>query len=165
MSRIRTIKPEFWQDEDLSMLPPETHMLAAALLNHSDDEGYFKANPKLVKATCCPLREDSVNIHASLSELSNVGYIRLGTGSDGKRYGYVVGFTKHQRVNRPSPSKIKEIGICWDDSMSAHGEISECSSPERNREQGTGNKNLPGGGRFLEKGKEVVTGIHARRCE
>lgn len=136
MSRIRTIKPEFWQDEDLSMLPPETHMLAAALLNYADDEGYFKANPKLVKAACCPLREDSVSIHESLGELSNVGYIRLGTGVDGKRYGHICGFTKHQRVNRPSPSKIKQIDISWDSSLKTHGEFTEGSPQERNREQG-----------------------------
>ena len=29
MARIRTIKPEFWADEDLSALPIEEHMLAA----------------------------------------------------------------------------------------------------------------------------------------
>ena len=28
MARIRTVKPEFWTDEDLSELPPETHLLA-----------------------------------------------------------------------------------------------------------------------------------------
>ena len=42
MARIRTIKPDFWKHEDLSALPEITHMLAAALLNHADDEGFFK---------------------------------------------------------------------------------------------------------------------------
>jgi DNA-directed RNA polymerase specialized sigma54-like protein len=40
-------------------------MLAAALLNHADDEGFFNANARLVKAQCVPLREDSVS-HAML---------------------------------------------------------------------------------------------------
>jgi hypothetical protein len=41
MGRIRTIKPEFWRSEDLCSLPEATHMLAAALLNYADDEGFF----------------------------------------------------------------------------------------------------------------------------
>ena len=61
MARIRTIKPEFWKHEDLSALPEITHMLAAALLGYADDEGYFNANPALVKSECLPLRESSVS--------------------------------------------------------------------------------------------------------
>lgn len=143
MARIRTIKPEFWTHEDLSNLPEATHMLAAALLNHADDEGYFNANPGLIRAACCPLREPSVSIPDSLTYLSKIGFIRLGRGSDGKRYGLIVTFEYHQRVNRPTPSKIKGLGIAWDDTVRTHGVVSEDSPPERNREQGTG------------KGKEV----------
>lgn len=140
MARIRTIKPEFWKHEALSALPEATHMLAAALLNYADDEGYFNANIKLVQAECCPLREPSVSIHGSLTRLSKVGYIQLGTGEDGRRYGRVVNFDEHQRVNRPSPSKIKILPIQWDDSVNIHGALTEPSPPEQgtgNREQGT----------------------------
>lgn len=131
MPRIRTIKPEFWSDEDLSGLPAETHMLAAALLNHADDEGYFNANPKLVKAVCCPLREDSVSVHKSLELLSEVRYLRLLNGSDGKQYGQVMNFTKHQRVNRPTESKIKGLIVITEDSVSPHGAVTDGSPPER----------------------------------
>lgn len=136
MGRIRTIKPEFWTDEELSELPAETHMLAAALLNYADDEGYFNANPKLVKAACCPLREDSVSTHEGLQQLANIGYIKLGTAPDGKRYGLIVGFTRHQKVNRPTPSKINKLCIVWDGEDTPHGSLTEDSLPERNREQG-----------------------------
>ena len=114
MARIRTIKPEFWANEGLSALPEATHLLAAALLNYADDEGYFNANPKLVEAACSPLREPSVRIHESLVSLHRVGYIRLGVGADGKRYGHVVHFVDHQRVSHPTPSKIATISITWD---------------------------------------------------
>lgn len=136
MARIRTIKPEFWTHEDLSALPEATHMLAAALLNHADDEGYFNANPGLVKAACCPLREPSVSVQDSLNHLVSAGYIRLGTASDGKRYGHVLTFDDHQRVNRPTASKIKALGLVWDASRTTHARLTEDSSPERNREQG-----------------------------
>lgn len=141
MARIRTIKPEFWTHEDLSALPEPTHMLAAALLNHADDEGYFNANLGLVKAACSPLREPSVSIHDSLNHLVRIGYIRLGVASDGKRYGHVVEFEKHQRVNRATASKIKGLGLVWEVSVSAHAQLTDTSSPEgKGREQGTGNR-------------------------
>lgn len=144
MARIRTIKPEFWTHEDLSALPEATHILAAALLNHADDEGYFNANPGLIKAACSPLREPSVSIHDSLRSLLQIGFINLCTGMDGKRYGVVCKFDQHQRVNRPTPSKIKELWMCDEASMINHSQLSEDSPPERNREQGkeqgTGNR-------------------------
>lgn len=135
MARIRTIKPEFWKHEDLSELPEFTHMLAAALLNHADDEGYFNANPALVKSECLPLRESSVSVRDSLQQLAGIGYIQLGKGEDGKRYGRIVKFDDHQRVNRPTPSKIKAVGIVWESSSTSHSELSEDSPPER---KGTG---------------------------
>ncbi|MDC7805553.1 hypothetical protein PQS31_01740 [Luteimonas sp BLCC-B24] len=148
MARIRTIKPEFWKHEDLSALPEITHMLAAALLNHADDEGYFNANPALVRAECLPLREPSVSTQDSLRMLAEIGFIQIGQGEDGKRYGRVVKFDEHQRVNRPTPSKIKAMHIVWEGSMPTHTQLSEASPPERNREQGreeeqgTGNSSL-----------------------
>lgn len=166
MARIRTIKPEFWTDEKLSALPESVHMLAAALLNYADDEGYFNANATLVKAACCPLREPSVSIHGALSDLSVIDYLRLGEGTDGRCYGWVVGFKKHQRVNRPSPSRIKGLVCSWkvratfdgkihggfsEPSVSPHGAISEPSVTE----QGTGNRELNGTGN-VEQGKETA---------
>jgi len=142
VARIRTIKPEFWKHEDLSALPEATHMLAAALLNYADDEGYFNANIKLVQSECCPLREPSVSVHDSLNLLVKAGFLALGSSPDGKRYGRVVNFVEHQRVNRPKPSKIKDLEIAWDASEEDHTHVSEPSPPEGNREgnreQGTG---------------------------
>jgi hypothetical protein len=139
MSRIRTVKPDFYKDEDLSALPPETHMLAAALLNYADDEGYFNANPMLVKAECCPLREDSTTIRRSLDDLSSIGYLRLGNGVDGKSYGWIVNFKKHQRVDRPKPSLIKDL-CTFDDESTNNRRVVPVGREGKGRE---GNNPLP----------------------
>lgn len=146
MARIRTIKPGFWRHEDLSELAEATHLLAAALLNYADDEGYFNANERLIKSECSPLREPSVSIQCSLTELSNVGFIRLGMGSDGKRYGHIVKFLDHQRVNRSVDSKIKTLCIVWDGSLSPHTQLTEPSLPEGNGREGKwkGNEGVAG---------------------
>jgi hypothetical protein len=127
MGRIRTIKPEFTQDEELSALSAETHLLAAGLLCYSDDDGYFNGNHGLVKAAVFPLRETSLNIHDMLAQLARIGFIRLGTAADGKHYGQVVKFNEHQRVNRPTPSKIKRLAIQWQESVNTHGALTEDS--------------------------------------
>ena len=137
MGRIRTIKPEFWKDEELSELPEVCHMFAAALLNYADDEGFFNANEKLIKAELFPLREPSMSIHGMLTELSNMGYLKFFRGPKGKIFGQVVNFTLHQKVNRPSKSKIKELIDFTEDSMSPHCAFTEGSLPER---KGTGNR-------------------------
>lgn len=144
MARIRTIKPEFWKHEDLSELAPETHMLAAALLNYADDEGYFNANPKLIQAECCPLREDSTNVRRSIEALSKIGYIRLFEGSDGKSYGHIVTFLDHQRVDRAKPSKIKPLEVSPKDRRRIDDESTlEGKGREGNREQGKEDKSPP----------------------
>lgn len=129
--RIRTIKPEFWQNEFISQLPDFTQLLAIGLLNLSDDEGYFNANPGLIKSALFPLRDVSVKIHGAITELSGIGFIRLYKGTDGRSYGHVVNFLKHQVVNRPRPSVIKPLCIALDSitepSRNSHGTFTESS--------------------------------------
>jgi hypothetical protein len=107
MSRIRSLKPEFGHNDKLSALPAEAHLLAGLLITYADDEGYFNANPKLVHAGCCPLRELLTNISDILTKLSGIGYLELFKGSDGRDYGFITNFHIHQRVTHPTASKIK----------------------------------------------------------
>ncbi|HHW7541914.1 DnaT-like ssDNA-binding domain-containing protein [Escherichia coli] len=107
MARIRTIKPEFWTDEDMAELSEPACLLAIGLLNYADDEGYFNANPKLIKAAVFPIREPSVPIPVLIQELSNCGYLSMFSTSDGKQFGAITNFLKHQVVNKPKESKIK----------------------------------------------------------
>lgn len=127
MGRIRTVKPEFWKSEDMSTIHPESRLLAIALLNHSDDEGYFNANEKLIKAECCPLTEDSLSVHERLNQLSKIGYLILGKTEEGKSYGKIINFNEYQRVNRPTPSKIRDLAITWQHSPTTHEPLTEDS--------------------------------------
>ena len=109
MARIRTIKPDFWRDELLAGVTAEAALLAIGLLNHCDDEGYFNANPKLVESDVFPLRTLTNPTPALLLELSRIGYIEVFSGSDGKTYGKVANFEKHQVINKKTASKIKDL--------------------------------------------------------
>lgn len=136
MARIRTIKPEFWRNEDLCNLPEATHMLAAALLNYADDFGYFNANPKLIEGEIYPLRKPSVKIPESLRSLQTIGYLELGTTPDGKNWGRVVHFTSHQKVSHPTDSKISCLSITWEHSGNTPENI--LNPPDPLRPEGKG---------------------------
>lgn len=109
MARIRTIKPEFWRDEELSSVSCEAALLAIGLLNVADDSGYFNANPKLIAAEVFPLRELCSSTTALMDELLMIGYIKVFSGSDGKRYGCICNFEKHQVINKKTSSKISKL--------------------------------------------------------
>lgn len=111
MARIRTIKPEFWTDEDMAEISEPACLLAIGLLNYADDEGYFNANPKLIKAAVFPIREPSVPIPVLIRELSNCGYLSMFSTPDGKHFGVIKNFLKHQVVNKPKESKIKYLPL------------------------------------------------------
>ncbi|HIH4317182.1 TPA: DnaT-like ssDNA-binding domain-containing protein [Morganella morganii] len=135
MARIRTIKPTFWTDEDMAEVSEAACLLAIGLLNYADDEGYFNANPKLIKAAVFPLREPYGSIPVLLQELSNCGYIRLFSAQNGKRFGLIINFTKHQVINKKTISKIKEMDLVPEGYGSDTGELppgKEGKGKERN---------------------------------
>ena len=140
MARIRTIKPEFWQNEELAEVSESARLVAIGLLNLSDDEGWFKAHARLIESALFPLTEPSMSIHECLNQLIEIGYITIHSGSDSKSYGNVVNFNAHQRVNRPSPSKIKALIDFSEDSVNNHGglTVGKEGKGTGNREQGTG---------------------------
>lgn len=114
MPRIRTIKPGFHSDEDLSKLSVETHYFASGLLNYADDEGYFNANPGLIQGQCFPLRQFTQDIGEMLNQLAGLDWIQLGKTPDGKRWGRVTKFSEHQRISHPTKSRIQLLAIQWD---------------------------------------------------
>lgn len=140
MARIRTIKPEFWKHEDLSALPEVVHLAAAALLNYADDEGFFNANPLLVKAEIFPIREPSVSIPEIFRRLQEIGYIDLGTGDDGKKYGRIRNFAAHQRISHPTASKIANKSIAWENSANPPEIFRSPPESFRPERKGTGNR-------------------------
>lgn len=135
--RIRTIKPEFWMHEGLCKCSEFTRLLAIALLNWSDDEGYFMANPILIRGQVFPFLDDSKMIPRSLKDLSSVGWIALGRDDQGRDVGMIKNFAKHQRVDKPKPSIIKANSQFQDESKMNPRIVPDASKEEgKGREQG-----------------------------
>lgn len=136
--RIRTVKPSFWKSETLSTVPKEHRLLAIALLNYADDDGYFQANEALIRGECFPFDEDSTSVRLGLDDLSNIGYLVLGTTPEGQRIGRVLNFLDHQKIDKATPSKLKDKSITWDrvvdDSPSPPRKVGDASLTEVGRE-------------------------------
>ena len=61
MARIRTIKPEFWEDEKLAKLPIHARLLFIGTWNFADDNGVLLANPVLMKSHIFPYEDIGIS--------------------------------------------------------------------------------------------------------
>lgn len=109
MARIRTIKPEFWTDDLIGSLARDHRLLFIATWNLADDEGLLRWSAPYLKGAVFPYDDDIgiADVESAMETLvgARVVFPYLG-GRSQQKLAYVVNFHKHQKVNRPSPSKL-----------------------------------------------------------
>ena len=106
MARIRSIKPEFFLDDELADLDPLARLLFVGLWTQADRAGRLKDKPVRIKAAVLPY--DDCDCDALLDDLQVAGFIiRYEVGSS--RYIQVVNFETHQRFNNESDSVIPAL--------------------------------------------------------
>jgi len=144
MSRIRTIKPEFWTSEQLIACSPIARLLFIGLWNFCDDNGVHPASYIRLKAEVFPANNFSISeIQQWINELINNELIREYM-IDAKAYWIVTGWKKHQRIDKPTyrhplpQSDLKKIeanstitrGELPEQSLIAHYLVDELSPTE-----------------------------------
>lgn len=109
MGRIRTIKPEFWTDDVVGSFKIEARLLFIAVWNLADDEGILRWSAPYLKGAVFPY-DDEISVQQvgrMMESLTGSGVIfAYSGGRSSQPLAYVVNFHKHQRINRPSPSKL-----------------------------------------------------------
>lgn len=115
MARIRSIKPDFWDDEKIGSLSRDARLLFIGLWNHADDEGRMRANARYVKSKVFPY-DDDVDTGGLLAEIACLRLIRL-YKIGGQEYLWIVNFKKHQRIDKPQPSALPECPAEYSDSI------------------------------------------------
>lgn len=103
MARIRTIKPEFWTDEKVVGLSSLARLAFIGLWNFVDDEGRAAHSPMRLKMQILPA--EPADFSELLGELRGASLISIYT-VDGKEYLQVNGFSRHQKIDHRSKSKI-----------------------------------------------------------
>lgn len=159
--RIRTVKPEFWKHPVLARLDNGVRLLAIGLLTAADDEGFFFADPLLLRNDLFPFQNDSGMIPEWLQILSEVSYIELCDSVEMGPIGRVVNFTKHQKISHPTLSKIKAY---WtpESLRSRSGAVPESFRPDQGSGKGTGNREVrrPVGAGDIKRADEA-TAVYA----
>lgn len=109
MPRIRTIKPEHWNDRELPNISLQAHLLWIGMWNFSDDKGIIDADTLLMKSQIFPRRTEirTADIDQWIGQLVKARFIIPFT-HEGQGYYIHRTFDIHQRIDKPQPSKFDE---------------------------------------------------------
>lgn len=107
MPRIRSLKPDLWEDEALGSCSPLAMLVFVFLITQADDEGRLRAHPALLRNRLFPYRPEvtAKQVEAALVELSNAGIVRSYL-VNGERFLSLPSWHRHQRIDKPSKSQI-----------------------------------------------------------
>jgi hypothetical protein len=110
MSRIRTIKPEFFTSADITSLTPLSRLFYVSLWCEADREGRLKWDTRTLKNRYFPVEQCSIDELAQ--ELTDAGLIVI-YEVDGKQYAEIPSFKDHQVINNREaesvlPARVKE---------------------------------------------------------
>jgi hypothetical protein len=103
MARIRSIKPEFFTDEELGQLSPAIRLLFIALWTEADKAGRLKDKPKTLKARCIPF--DHVDIDKALGALADGKFI-IRYEAEGEAYIQIRTWEEHQRPHHTERESV-----------------------------------------------------------
>lgn len=110
MARIRSIKPEIASDAKLARLSRGTRYHFVLLWTACDDAGFFRASPRQLLGQLYPHDRDlgEAAVDAMTMELADAGFLQIHQTDDGP-IGCVLNWLKHQRIDRPSASHLREM--------------------------------------------------------
>jgi hypothetical protein len=109
MARIRSVKPEFWDDRKLARsVSRDGRLLYIGLWNHSDEHARVQGDARLIKGRVFPYEDDLDDdaVEELLEELAAAGRI-VRYVADGDPYLFLPKLAKHQRLEAAKvPSRL-----------------------------------------------------------
>ncbi|QUL79900.1 hypothetical protein [Brevibacterium sp. SMBL_HHYL_HB1] len=158
--RIRSIKPEFWRSDDVNAMCIEDRLLFIGLWSYVDDNG---VGIDRFSNICADLfahdlsvspHDTLMRVQEGLERLQTLGVIvRYSVG--GKDYLEIVNWSKHQKINRPSPGRYPRSEQA---EAVNHDTLTESSlSPHESSRPGTGEQGNRGTGEQGTSSSEVAS--------
>mgnify|MGYP000167560538 FL=1 len=135
MARIRTIKPQFWDDAKIGRIPRDARLLYIGLWTFADDLGVVIADPVWLKSKIFPYDRIQIQqLEAWLGLLEKTGFISLLSVKSESFY-YLPTFSRHQIINRPNLDDVNIdkklldniLAKFTDQSVINHGSITDQS--------------------------------------
>lgn len=116
MARIRTIKPEFPQSESMGRISRDARLLFIMLFTVVDDSGITRGNSRMLASLLFPYDEDVFTlIDGWFYELESEGCI-VRYIADGLTYLQICNWLNHQKIDKPTPSKLPVFDSSREDS-------------------------------------------------
>lgn len=109
MARIRTIKPEFWEDEKIGCLSHGARLLFLCSLNLSDDSGLLRWNAIYLASHAFTYDDIKLEtIEKWMNELidNDLVYVYR-AGKTQQPIAWIINFLKHQKIDKPQLSKFQ----------------------------------------------------------
>lgn len=129
VARKRMIDPNIWQSEDFSKLSLLAKIVFIGMFSNADDHGYGRAKPSYLKSIIFPYEENmrisemDKTLNEIASSMSVVFYL-----DDENEYYSLMNWSKWQRVDRPTPSRIPALS---DNSTIIRRSLDDCSTNAR----------------------------------
>ncbi|MGI4717231.1 MAG: hypothetical protein ACRYGO_07400 [Janthinobacterium lividum] len=139
MARIRSIKPELPQSESMGNVSRDARLTFIQLFTLADDEGRLRGNSRMLASLLFPYddgedgrpRTTGKDVEAWMVELEREGCI-VRYQIDGAAYIQIANWLIHQKIDKPSKSKIP----AFDESSRVLSNPREVSSEEGIKDQG-----------------------------
>ena len=138
MSRIRSLHPEQWSDEQFVSCSPLARLLAIGLRNEADDNGIFEWNLFRLKVRVLP--GDNCDMAALLDEITASNQV-LRYEIGGKAYGMIRNFQRFQSAKKPTfkhPLPSPETHLPAGYTFHKSGPDRQAGSPPVPHQYGTG---------------------------
>lgn len=113
MARIRTVKPEMFESESLAECSVTAMLTFVGLLTQADDSGRHRDHPAIIAGRLWALRPEHTATHVAhdLEELASAGLVCRYTGCDGRTWLHIVKWEQHQKINKPTASRLPRCSV------------------------------------------------------
>lgn len=109
--RIRTLKPEWLENERLASVSDAARLLSVALIVLADDHGRGRGSVPFIAAQVWTYAEDArERAESALRELESISYIRR-YSVDGQAYYELPGWERHQKVDKPGKPRVPDPSL------------------------------------------------------
>lgn len=157
MARIRSLKPEAFQSESLAEVSVYAERTFFGLSTQVDDRGRIADKPAVINGALWPLRPEhsAVELEGELQELECAGLVCRYVGCDGRRYLHLVTWDQHQRVDRPSKSRLAKCPEHGGEDYCGKHE-GDCPTREPSPNPCEDSRVLDAGSRTVDRGSRTV---------
>lgn len=116
MARIRSLKPDFPQSESMGRVSRDARLLFIELWTISDDSGRARASSRMLASLLFPYDDDAPSlIDGWMEELEREECIQR-YKAEGQSYLQITNWLSHQKIDKPTPSKIPPFANPREDS-------------------------------------------------